>query len=454
MSDQGRGDRPTLTIAAMRDAAGTSRAPGTAHVGAALLAVMLGLTAAAAWGLRLDAATPPGERLGWVDAGFTAASAATCTGLETRGVADALAWPGRMIVLATGQVGAWAVMVAGAAVACRAFSLRWSGWRRTAGGVVLVTLALEALTGLMLWLVGGSFDPAALPGCLMEGVGAVTQSGFAWSEFAATPRPVAVVLLPAMLVGSMGYPVWVAAWHTLRRRGGGDPAGRRHALRVIRLTAAAFLLGAAVLALGQATPFLHTALHLGVQGHGRYAAPVDADAAARLVRDAAGLSASARSTGRAVVPPGGVEPAARVALVPLMLLGGGLGSAAGGLGLWVLARPRHTDHTGQHTAAALSRAAASLFAVYALLIVAAWFVLVLVEPYPPDRLLFEAVSATTNAGLTTGLTPSLTATAQATLTAAMLLGRVLPLALLGHALANPPPVSDHGDGEEGMTKHE
>ena len=478
--------------------------PGTAHVGLVLLTLVVALSALAAAGLRMEAATPDGVRLGWVDAAFTAVSAATCTGLETRRVADELAWPGQVIVLITGQLGAWAIMVAGTAVASRAFGLQWAGWRRTVGGVVLISLALELLTGLALWLItgvnvrgaGGQFrgwDVATLPGCLLQGVAAITQSGFTWSDTATAPLSTAAVLLPAMLIGSLGYPTWNAAQLMLTRRramsGHGPRANdearmkndealrtadvrhssvgfrhspspsmlthrhmmsdhdRHHAGRVVRFTAGAFLIGTAVIALGQATPHLHTALHLGVQGHGRYTPAFTPPDLMPPLRHGTALSASARSTGLDVVPPDTLYPATRVALLPLMLLGGGLGSAAGGVGLWVLyrrpARPIFptTDPPTRQVAAlndhtdALPRAARTVLLGFIGIITAAWFVLVLVEPYPPDRLLFEAVSAATTVGLPTGLTPTLTDTGKLTLTTAMLLGRALPLAALSRCLS-------------------
>ena len=86
---------------------------------------------------------------------------------------------------------------------------------------------------------------------------------------------------------------------------------------------------------------------------------------------------------------------------------------------------------GRPIAVALLRRACALAVFHVALIAAATLLLCLSEPYPFQKVLFEALSAASTTGLSLGITPDLTGFGRVVIIATMFLGRVGPLALLG-----------------------
>jgi Trk-type K+ transport system membrane component len=139
-----------------------------------------------------------------------------------------------------------------------------------------------------------------------------------------------------------------------------------------------------------------------------------------------------------------LSPASHLVLMGLMLLGGGVGGAAGGLRIGVVAlllaglwRTRGSvDSTGRShvpPGADRSRAlgtAAAVASATLLLIALVAVVLMYRESASPLACLFESVSACCNVGLSLGMTSDLSLPGRVVVLLAMVLGRAVPLAIL------------------------
>jgi len=152
-----------------------------------------------------------------------------------------------------------------------------------------------------------------------------------------------------------------------------------------------------------------------------------------------------------------LSPATRTVMMLGMLIGGGVGGTAGGLRiamllllLSALVSPGRTLRAGELSPRQIGRQQGMILAAaiaVTLCGLAALCALVLIyrETGSPLVCLFEAVSATCNVGLSTGLTQQLSVHGRVAVMLAMLLGRVLPLALLMRCLWLPLPPSPQAD---------
>jgi len=156
-------------------------------------------------------------------------------------------------------------------------------------------------------------------------------------------------------------------------------------------------------------------------------------------------SVAARTGGMRIVrlDENSLSPASRVVLMCLMMAGGEVGGTAGGTRLMVLFLVLGTLFTKASSptdAASARRAAArqhaltiAVGAAFALLLIVGLTTLALTyrEAASPQACLFEAVSACCNVGFSAGLTgPQLSPQGIAILILAMLLARIIPLAIL------------------------
>lgn len=174
-------------------------------------------------------------------------------------------------------------------------------------------------------------------------------------------------------------------------------------------------------------------------------------------------SAAARTGGMRIVrlDEHSLAPASRVVLMGLMLAGGEVGGTAGGIRLMVLFLVLSTLFSKGPLAAtetAASRRAAgrqhaltiAVGATFALLVIVALTTLILTyrEAGSPQACLFEAVSVCCNVGFSAGLTgPQLSSQGIITLILAMLLARIIPLAILLRSRLAPLAASHPAHGE-------
>lgn len=364
-----------------------------------------------------------------VDAGFEAVSAITTTGLTVAtGAAD---WP-----VSGHFLRAWLQWVAGLAFVAGALALI------VGPGVVARRLAAAGMNGDGDWLTStrgrargmlavyvaltllGGAGAAALASTPLEGalltLTAAATGGFSpdAGSLAGEGRALQAVIMTVCVLGAVSFPMMLAAL-----RGGGltrlwrDPA--------LRLMACLLAGGVAVVALA---------------GDWR---------AAATWADAAVMASSALSTaGFSSVDAGAMPAAALAALTALMVVGGDVGSTAGGLKATRLvvalaalrltvARTRTPPGAVTHLRAMDQRfhtdelaAIAALTLVYAGCAFALWLGFLLAD-VPALPALFDTVSALSTVGLSAGaITAETPAWLKAGAMAAMLLGRVEFFALI------------------------
>lgn len=174
-----------------------------------------------------------------------------------------------------------------------------------------------------------------------------------------------------------------------------------------------------------------------------------ATAGARLAADAAFMALSAQTTtGFETVAPADLAPAAKLALIFAMAVGGDIGSTAGGIKIFRLlvilrllqllfartCMPRHAvaeARIGGHSLEPDEIASAvSIAALYAATILISWFAFLAAGLAPLDSL-FDVVSAVGTVGLSSGITgPQLAAPLKIVLCLCMLMGRLEILAVV------------------------
>jgi trk system potassium uptake protein TrkH len=300
---------------------------------------------------------------------------------------------------------------------------------RVLGGVVLMSLAAEALGALILLpaLRAASLPDAGFSAVFLA-VSAFCNAGFVphddVMQVAAASAPVLIALLFLITLGALGF---VVLRDVTRRLSGAKKTLDLHTRLVLLVTVALTASGAA---------------YLFVCGSG----PASGGWPAGLLR---GLfqAVNARTAGFGLT--GQTDcPAAQALTGVLMLVGGAPGSAAGGLRitavlLVLLAGLRGMGPRGvvlrDRSAPAEATEFAVVFVLRALLLLAGAVLLLCTTETLFNRqaglsfgqLLFEAVSAFTTAGLSTGVTPLLSGTGKAVLTLTMLVGRFGLLAMVG-----------------------
>ncbi|MDR9391697.1 MAG: potassium transporter TrkG [Trueperaceae bacterium] len=406
---------------------------------AAFLGASVVGTALLAW----PALHAPGVHVSFVDAAFTAVSAVTVTGLTPVPVA-AFNPGGQVAILALIQVGGLGIVTLGVLgavllgarvgveerlrLAAERGALHVGGVVRLARRVAAITFALEALLAVGLWAAYlPRFGPAdAAWQALFHAVSAVNNAGFSTDATSLAgglggALPLALIAV-GFVAGGLGHPVLVEGAQRLRG------ARRRLGLhaRVVLVTSAALLafggLGVAVLewtnpaTLGAHPP--HARLGL-----------------------AAFQGATPRTAGFTAVDPADLRPATQAWTMLLMFVGGGPGSAAGGIktttafvlvgSAWSLARGRGALQAfGRRVSDALLIRAFVVAFLAASLLGAAVTALLWLEPdVAPLALAFEATSAFGTVGLSVGATEVVSAPAKAVLMALMLIGRIGPLTL-------------------------
>jgi trk system potassium uptake protein len=394
-----------------------------------------------------------GERLGFVDALFTATSAVCVTGLI---VVDTATWftpLGQAWVAALIQAGGLGMLTlttlvitglggrpglemeeaAGAAQAPLDY-IRRSSLLRT---VVGVTLLLEAVGAASLWWSwqGHMGATAAIWPAVFHAISAFCNAGFSiFSDSLAGVRDPATLSTVSFLVvvGGLGF----LTFEDLRAR---------YVLRTTRRLSVHTLLvlGATALLLLAPIP-----LFLAFEWQGELAGMSWWD----RIANAGFMSVTARTAGFNTVDYGAVTNPSLFLTILLMAVGGSPGSTAGGfktvtlailvLALW--ARLRGDDRVmvfQRSIPRDTVLRAAGVVAGGVMILASTVFLLLLTEPLPgTDReaflhLVFEAHSAFGTVGLSMGATDSLTPAGRLLLTAVMLLGRIGPLAAVSAMVA-------------------
>jgi len=215
-----------------------------------------------------------------------------------------------------------------------------------------------------------------------------------------------LILLPLCVGGGMGLVIWLEIIGSLIKRKPLSP----HSLISLSIYGAVYIAGVFL---------LRTQLQTDQ--------PVPAALAA-----CSASAIGARSAGFPLVPIDTFTRAGQWMLAAMMVLGPAAGGTGGGLKgttLFVLFRGVHRSYLGERTDRAFAIAAAWL-AAYTLLIFLGFSVLLACAPQiPGDRALFLTISAASNVGWSHDPV-SLVKSALTTLSVIMLLGRMMPMAVL------------------------
>lgn len=433
----------------------------------------------------LNAFISVGEPITFSEALFTATSAVCVTGLIVRDTARDFTPFGQAIIGSLIQLGGLGIIIFGSMLVTllgQSLSLKENlnlrdmlndqpmhKLRGFVRFIVLTTIGIELIGAAAMYPlwddpVGGVLSTAQRAGMsLFHAVSAFCNAGFditghSLVGYRYSPLLTHAVIVPLIVVGGLGFPALENLFSVARARLSGwmrytpvrpgipvdITAGRLSLHTKIVLTAAAclYLWGVVTIGAGQLMPYLYESMQQGVTAHVDRPDPLTISSFGGLLADASFMSVTSRSAGFNAMPMDELEPAGRFAVMTLMMVGGSPGSTAGGFKTTVIAllalsvfatirqRPR-AEAFGRTIADSLVRKAATIGLCYLLLVTLSTMLLCLSEPYPFQKLAFEAVSASTTTGLSLGITGDLTGFGRAVIIATMFLGRVGPLALLG-----------------------
>ena len=385
----------------------------------------------------------------FMDALFTATSAAAVTGLSVLTTSTAFTRAGQWVLLLLMQFGGLGFVVI-VVLTLRLLGRRISLLDRLAvssslglaspGAVmrilartVTVMLVIEGIGAFVLWRhwlnigVVGADDAAFY--ALFHAVAAFCNAGF--DLFSGLPQypgglpadPVTLLTLGALVIsGGLGIPVYMDMLQRLPLR----RSGRR--LHRLSLHTRMALWSALVLVLVGWAGLLISEYRLGgvLSGH----APVD-----RLIR-AWFQSVSARTAGFAGFSDfGSIDEGSRLLLLCLMFIGSAPASMGGGIttgtlsvltmAMWSFTRGYDVVRAGQRTIsmATVWRVVVVLIISLAIVITGTWLLL-LVDGRELSATLFEVVSAFSTTGLSVGLTPELDTSGRLIIIALMFWGRL------------------------------
>jgi trk system potassium uptake protein len=370
---------------------------GTAMIGPLYLLVA-GLGAA---GLR-QAAFDPATPMTMDKSVFTAVNALTLTGFSQSVGIEEYRAGGQQIILTLTLLGALMTWVIGAMAITRIIGLRFSAFRITLTAIVLELLA--AALGL-LFLAGPDRAPFA---ALFQATAAVGNSALTIGAAPAiTDAALFLILLPLATIGSLGIIVILELVQWPSRRTLSD-----FTRVALSMTAGIYLLAFAAMAL-----MLYPNWH-------------DADSHPFLLASA--LAIDARGYGLPIDSISHFPRLMQWFLIPLMMLGGCAGASAAGLKLNSLAeffrgarQAASRKITGHGFAIALI-----WLGIYLAIAIGCFACLLYTDPQTPgEQLLFNAISATSNVGLS----QSTIIAGSSTLlvySVTMLAGRIAPLLML------------------------
>lgn len=372
---------------------------------------------------------------------FTATSAVCVTGLAVVDTGTHWSPFGEGVILLLIQVGGLGIMTLSSLIlmtlakrlglrqrliaAASTGSLELGQVRSVLRGVVLVTLIIESSAALVMtlrfWITHDESFGRALYLGVFHSVSAFNNAGFGLfsDNFVGlqTDPVILVTLALSVIIGGLGFPVWVQVARMPRTPRRWD----LHTKLTVSTTLALVAFGTIVLTAFEWTnPETLGQLNAGdslVNGFFHGVMP--------------------RTAGFNSIDIGGMREQSQLVTEILMFIGGGSGSTAGGIKvttfallgfvIWAEVRGdpdvvvfrRRVPTTAQRQALTMA-----LLAVGG--VMGATITLLVVSPLPAGDLLFEAVSALGTVGLSTGITPLLPAAGQLVVIALMILGRVGP----------------------------
>ncbi|WP_285780442.1 potassium transporter TrkG [Microtetraspora sp. NBRC 13810] len=399
--------------------------------------------------LMLPVATAEGQSQGFVTALFTAMSAVCVTGLAIHDTGAHWSLFGQTTIMVLFQIGGFGIMTLASLLALIASGRLGLRARLTAqaetkspspgnvrsvvAGVAVATLIIESVVAVILTArfafgYGESFGSALYSG-IFHSISAFTNAGFAlypdsMTRYATDPW-VTLPVAGAVVAGGLGFPVLFTlrkAWHR---------PSRWDLHSKITVGASAVLVAGGTVAIA--------VIEWGNPGTlGRL--PESARLMAAFFH-----TVNTRSGGLNSVDIGQMDDNSWLISDVLMFIGAGSGSTGGGikvttfalLGFVILAELRGEPDVNvghRRIPTQLQRQAITITLLSLGTVVAGTIILMILTPFPLDRVLFEVISAACTVGLSTGITADVEAPGHLVLTALMFIGRIGPMTL-GTALA-------------------
>lgn len=439
-------------------------------VGTLLLLLPISRTGAPPWP---DGAVAHPELLGaqtpwrtFTAAMFTAVSAVCVTGLAVVDTATYWSDFGRLVILALIQVGGLGVMVVATVIASFVIRHVALGFERTTASqiglasmndaiatvkrVIAVVLGIELAGTLSLgaWLALVGHEPplrAAWHGLFLA-VSAYNNAGFApytdnLMSLAADPVVNAIICL-LVILGGLGFPLYVELWARLRQRRlrrSGQRRGfdsrfdglRPPPVRSFSAAGRAVIWGSVILLVSGTLFFWARETAGGI---------FTAQPWWQSLTEATFASVSARTAGFNSVDLGAMAPSSQIVTMGLMFIGGGPAGTAGGIKITtvavilaaMVAELRGHDKVtlfNRRIPDALVRKALAVTTLSVLAIGVGFLAVNLTSSLPAHQVAFEVVSAFATTGLSTGITPYLGDFARFVLMALMFAGRIGPMTL-------------------------
>lgn len=295
---------------------------------------------------------------------------------------------------------------------------------RVAAFSATVELAVATVLTLRYWWAYDESPGRALALGTFHAVSAFNNAGFALfsdnlAGFAGDPL-LLLVITAAVVVGGLGYPVWVE----IARRPSRPDRWSLHAKLTLTATLALLVAGWVLFAWFEWT---NSATLAGMS-------------AGDSVVNSLFHSAMTRTAGFNSVDMAQMREPSRLLTEVLMFIGGGSASTAGGIKVstfallgWVMWAEARGDPDvtvfRRRIPQAAQRHALSVALLAIGVVVVATMVLLALNPLPRSDLLFETVSALGTVGLSTGATSLLTPGSKVLVVALMLIGRVGPVTL-------------------------
>ncbi len=400
--------------------------------------------------LSLPVSAAGGDPVPYVDALFTATTAACVTGLVTLPTATTWSLFGQAVILVLIQVGGLGVVTILSALMLLlhrrmgigdrlllqdAFNLNsLSGIVRFVRRVLLGTFLVEGLGALLYMLVFvPEFGPRGIWIAVFTSISAFCNAGMdilaenSLCDYATAPLINAVTCL-LILLGGIGYIVW---WDVMGL-GRGSAGRRRRGFRSLSLHSKIAISATLLLILGGGALILVF----------EYDNPLTLGGLSLPDKLQVSLfqSVTTRTAGFATVPQQDLTNASTLLCLLLMFIGGSPVGTAGGIktvtiavllvSAWATIQNRQEVSLFDRNISrrAVNKAVAVTMTSFSIMITSA-ILLSAVSGADALDVLFEAVSATATVGLTRGLTPQLNTAGKLILIGTMYLGRVGPISL-------------------------
>lgn len=412
-----------------------------------ILLGFLVLIAVGALLLSLPIAVRDGEPVPFINALFTAASAACVTGLVTYDTALKWSLFGKCVILLLIQIGGLGVVTAAVSAMLAAgkriglmsrITMQDAVSAPQVGGIIRFTqffikgtLLFEGIGAILLYPVFlKDFGPLrGLGYAVFHSISAFCNAGFDLmgidGPFSSLTRYagnvwVNAVIMFLIIIGGIGFLTWE------------DLCSTRFRFRPLRLQTKLILVGTVVLI---AVPFLYLVLlefrHLPLQ---------------ERILLSLFQAVTPRTAGFNTADYGSMSENGLLLTILLMLTGGAPGSTAGGMKITTIAvisisantflnRREYINAFGRRIADDTVHNAMSLLTLYISLMIGGTFVIAAIEQLPVLPVMFECASALGTVGLSTGITPGLSEVSKLILISFMYFGRVGALTL-AYAMAS------------------